>query len=153
MADPVSSGAPDGDDTAPGAIRCSDGEREQTRARLSHAAVEGRITVDEVDDRLALVAAARFRHELDAVVADLPRPEAPAAQAVGWLPILGTARRQLSADATALLGRGQVAVSRRRRLAILVAAVAVLLIFTALVLAALHGFGDEGFDHHELGRG
>ncbi|MDT7806058.1 MAG: hypothetical protein QOI78_9491 [Actinomycetota bacterium] len=152
MADPVSSGAP-GDDATPGTIRCSDGEREQTRSRLAHAAGEGRITVDEMDDRLALVAEARFRHELDAVVADLPRAEGVPAQAAGWLPILATARRQLSADATALVGRGQVAVSRRRRLAVFAAAVAVALIFTALVLAALHGFGDEGFDHHELGRG
>jgi hypothetical protein len=152
MADPVSPGAP-GDDATPGGIRCSDGEREQVRSRLAHAAGEGRITVDEVDDRLALVAEARFRHELDAVVADLPRSEGPAAQAAGWLPILGTARRQLSADAAAFLGRGQVVVSRRRRLAIFVAAVAVVLIFTACVLAALHGFGDDGFDHHEFGRG
>ncbi len=149
MADPVSSG----DDTSPGAIRCSDGEREQARSRLAQAAGEGRITVEELDDRLALVAGARFRHELDAVAADLPRPDGPAARERGWLPILATARRQLSADATLLVGRGQVAVSRRRRWAVFVAAVAVVLIFTALVLAAVHGFGDEGFDHHELGRG
>ncbi|WP_410628487.1 DUF1707 domain-containing protein [Amycolatopsis sp. cmx-8-4] len=150
MADPVSSG----DDTSLGAIRCSDGEREQTRSRLAQAAGEGRITVEELDDRLALVAGARFRHELDAVAADLPRPESQAArERPGWLPILATARRQLSADATLLVGRGQVAVSRRRRWAVFVAAVAVALIFTALVLATVHGFGDEGFDHHELGRG
>jgi hypothetical protein len=152
MADPVSPGAP-GDDATPGGIRCSDGEREQARSRLAHAAGEGRITVEELDDRLTLVAEARFRHELDAVAADLPRPDGPPARAAGWLPILATARRQLSADTTALVGRGQVVVSRRRRLAIFVAAVAVALIFTALVLAALHGFGDDGFDHHEFGRG
>lgn len=67
MADPVSVG----EGAPPGAIRCSDGEREQTRSRLAQAAGEGRITVEELDDRLALVAAARFRHELDAVAADL----------------------------------------------------------------------------------
>ncbi|WP_410628375.1 DUF1707 domain-containing protein [Amycolatopsis sp. cmx-8-4] len=149
MADPVSAG----EGAPPGAIRCSDGEREQTRSRLAQAAGEGRITVEELDDRLALVAAARFRHELDAVAADLPRSGRPPGAAAGWLPILATARRQLSADATALVGRGQVAVSQRRRWAVFITAVAVALIFTALVLAAVHGFGDEGFDHHELGRG
>ncbi len=133
-------------------IRCSDGEREQTRLWLAEAAGEGRITVDEAEERLALVAAARYRHELDAVTADLPQRVVPADRAAGWLPVLASARLQLSVDAATLLGRGQAMVNRRRRLAVLVVVLAGALILAALLFAALHGFGDDGFEHHGLDR-
>jgi hypothetical protein len=50
----------------PGAPRCSDAERERTCAVLHAAAGDGRLTLDEVEVRLAGVYAARHRHELDA---------------------------------------------------------------------------------------
>jgi hypothetical protein len=131
-------------------IRCSDGEREQTRLWLAEAAGEGRITVGEAEERLALVAAARYRHELHEVTADLPRRVMPADQADGWLPVLTSANRQLSADAATLLGQGRGVVNRR--LAILVAVLAAVLILAALFFSALHGFGDDGFEHHGLDR-
>src|SRR2546423_706593 len=133
-------------------IRCSDGEREQTRLWLAEAAGEGRITVAEAEERLAAVAAARYRHELDEVTADLPHRVMPAGQADGWLPVLTSAKRQLSADTATLLGQGREVVNSRRRLAVLFAVLAAVLILAALFFAALHGFGDDGFEHHGLDR-
>jgi len=57
--------------TPPG-IRASDGEREDVARILRAAAGEGLITLDEADERLAAVYRARFRHELEPLVADLP---------------------------------------------------------------------------------
>ncbi|WIX76755.1 DUF1707 domain-containing protein [Amycolatopsis carbonis] len=53
-------------------IRCSDAERE-TAATALHAAVgDGRLSLAEVEERTATIYAARFRHELDTILADLP---------------------------------------------------------------------------------
>ncbi|WP_410628370.1 DUF1707 domain-containing protein [Amycolatopsis sp. cmx-8-4] len=61
--------------TAAEGIRCSDAEREQVRAVLYAVVGEGRLTMDEVEERLARIEAARFRHELTGVTADLPGPD------------------------------------------------------------------------------
>ena len=53
-------------------IRASDAEREQIAKVLQTAAGEGRLTPDEAGERLAQVQDARFRHELELLVADLP---------------------------------------------------------------------------------
>jgi len=53
-------------------IRASDADREQIAERLRHAADEGRLFVDEFDERLGLALNARTYRELDAIVADLP---------------------------------------------------------------------------------
>ncbi|WP_329048211.1 hypothetical protein OG738_37770 [Amycolatopsis sp. NBC_01488] len=42
--------------------------------------------------------------------------------------------------------------NRRRRLAVFVAVLAGVLLLAALLFAALHGFGDDGFEHHGLDR-
>lgn len=52
-------------------LRASDADREQTAELLRRAAGEGRLTVDELDDRLAEAFAARTRTELEALVADV----------------------------------------------------------------------------------
>ena len=72
-------------------IRCSDAEREQVRATLYAAAGEGRLTIDEVEERLGRLEGRRFRHELASLTVDLPAPEA--AGTTGWLPVLAAARR------------------------------------------------------------
>ncbi|MFI5590055.1 DUF1707 domain-containing protein [Amycolatopsis sp. NPDC051758] len=137
----------------PSGIRCSDAEREEARQHLAEAAGEGRLTVDEVEERLTRVAAARYRDELAETTADLPPPAAPASSSTGWLPVLASARNQLGADLAALVGRGGQVMSKRRRLAMLVAVLAVAVLFAALVVAAFHGFGDDGFEHHGADRG
>jgi hypothetical protein len=58
-------------------IRASDSDREQVAERLRHATSEGRLTGDELDERLGILYAARTYGELDTLVADLPvaRPQ------------------------------------------------------------------------------
>src|SRR6185503_4905719 len=52
--------------------RASDAEREAVVARLRDAAGEGRLTVEELDERIDAAYAARTRDELDPLTADLP---------------------------------------------------------------------------------
>jgi hypothetical protein len=52
-------------------MRASDTEREQAVELLRHAAAEGRLTIDELEDRLHSAYAARARIELDRLVADV----------------------------------------------------------------------------------
>jgi hypothetical protein len=52
-------------------LRASDADREQTAELLRRAAGEGRLTVDELDDRLAEAFAARTRAELEQLVVDI----------------------------------------------------------------------------------
>ena len=131
-------------------VRCSDAERERTCAQLHAAAGEGRLSMDEVEERITRVYAVRFRHELDALTADLPAPDAPRALASGWRPIVEAIGRQLAAETRTLLGRGGAAGSRGRRLVI---ALVLLACLAAMTVAALHGFDGEGAEHHGFDRG
>jgi Domain of unknown function (DUF1707) len=58
----------------PPELRASDAERERTADQLRHAAGEGRLTVDELDERLDAAYAARTRGELERLVADVAVP-------------------------------------------------------------------------------
>lgn len=58
----------------PGGVRASDAEREQTAGRIREAASEGRLSMTELEERLAATYAARRRHELVPLEADLPGP-------------------------------------------------------------------------------
>lgn len=53
-------------------IRISDADRERVAARLNHALGEGRISVEELQERLSVVYGARFGSELLPVLSDLP---------------------------------------------------------------------------------
>jgi len=53
-------------------IRASDGDREAAVARLNEAVGDGRLTLQEFSERLALAYAARTRGELAPLTADLP---------------------------------------------------------------------------------
>jgi Na+/melibiose symporter-like transporter len=57
-------------------MRAADGDRERTAERLRQAVEEGRLTLDEVDQRLIAVYAAKTFGDLDRIVADLPLPAA-----------------------------------------------------------------------------
>jgi hypothetical protein len=64
-------------------LRASDDDRERTAERLRHAAGEGRLTVEELEERLHAVYEARMRSELATLVADVPAdPSAPHARRV-----------------------------------------------------------------------
>ena len=56
-------------------LRASDAERELVVDRLRHHAGEGRLTVDELSDRVGTALSAKTVGELDDLVRDLPRPE------------------------------------------------------------------------------
>ena len=61
-------------------LRCSDAERERVAAFLRDQAAEGRLTPDELDDRVGRAYAAKTVRELKELVADLPRPPLPRAR-------------------------------------------------------------------------
>jgi uncharacterized protein DUF1707 len=63
-------------------MRASDTEREQAVELLRHAAAEGRLTVDELEERLRSAYAARTRIELDRLVADVSAESISGGQAV-----------------------------------------------------------------------
>lgn len=73
--------------------RAADGDREAVAERLRAAVGEGRLDLDEFDDRVGRAYRARTYGELDPLVADLPRPPTagqpattPVAHPVGgWL--------------------------------------------------------------------
>ena len=56
-------------------LRASDADREQTADLLRRAAGEGRLDVDELEERLSAVYATRTQRELDTLVADVVVPE------------------------------------------------------------------------------
>ena len=115
-------------------VRCSDAEREQTTKHLNNAAGEGRLTLAEVEERVTAVYSAQYRHELDAVVADLPAP-APRPR---WQPLLLLAGHQLVTEFGAA--------PPRRKLA---AGILLMFAVATMVFLAAHGFADEG---HHFGR-
>lgn len=58
-------------------MRVADTDREHVATRLHAALAEGRLDLDELDERLQRVYAAKTFGDLDRVVADLPRPAPP----------------------------------------------------------------------------
>lgn len=62
------------------AIRASDPEREQHADLLREHAAQGRLTVEELSERLELVYGAQTRGELSRLVEDLPALAPPARQ-------------------------------------------------------------------------
>jgi Domain of unknown function (DUF1707) len=61
-------------EAGPPELRASDAERERTADVLRRAAGEGRLTVEELDERLDAAYAARTRSELGRLVADVDVP-------------------------------------------------------------------------------
>ena len=57
----------------PPGLRISDADRERAAQRLHTALSEGRITLSELEERLAVVYAARYEADLRPPLADLPR--------------------------------------------------------------------------------
>jgi hypothetical protein len=126
-------------------LRCSDADRERISAVLHEAVGAGLLTMPEAEERLAQVYAARHRHELDALTADLP-PDDDEPARTGWRAVVALAAAQLAADGRGLVGRDG-AISGRRRLVLALVALAIVV---GLVALALHGV-VEGPEHHGLG--
>jgi hypothetical protein len=60
-------------------LRASDSDRDGAAERLRHATAEGRLTPDELEERLEVLYRSRTYGELDALVADLPARRPPRA--------------------------------------------------------------------------
>ncbi|MEV4149120.1 DUF1707 domain-containing protein [Amycolatopsis sp. NPDC049691] len=58
-------------------IRAADADRDRVAATVQTAGAEGRLTLEEVEERLTRVYAAKFTDELAALTTDLPRPAPP----------------------------------------------------------------------------
>lgn len=69
------------DDPGPPDIRVADADRHRMVEVLRRHCGEGRLTLDEFSDRVALVFDARTRGDLDSVVSDLPAVAAPVPEA------------------------------------------------------------------------
>ena len=65
-------------------LRASDGERAEVVERLHQALGVGCLDLAETDERVAAAYAARHRHELTALLADLPDTAATFTQAPAW---------------------------------------------------------------------
>jgi hypothetical protein len=81
MSDPNTPGPPAARERRP-ALRASDADREQVAEILRQAAADGRIDVEELDERLHLAYSTRTRAELEPLTADLV-PAAPPQPAPG----------------------------------------------------------------------
>jgi Domain of unknown function (DUF1707) len=64
------------DDTAQSRLRASDADRDAVVTELGQHFQVGRLDAAELDDRTGLALRARVRGDLDALLADLPRPAA-----------------------------------------------------------------------------
>jgi Domain of unknown function (DUF1707) len=64
--------------------RASDAERADAVARLHAALGTGRLDLAETDERVAAAYAARHRHELSALLSDLPRDDTSFTEAPPW---------------------------------------------------------------------
>lgn len=75
-------------DSGPKGLRASDSDRDRIAEILRDAAGEGRLGMDELDDRLSAVYAAKTYGELEPIVKDLPNaksmPAAPAAERANY---------------------------------------------------------------------
>ena len=69
--------ASDATRSGPNRLRTSDTEREQVAEMLRAAMAEGRLTLEEGEERLGQAYAARFRDELVPLTADLPTTAGP----------------------------------------------------------------------------
>jgi hypothetical protein len=63
--------------TTPSRIRASDADRERIAQHIQQASAEGRLTLEETEQRLGDVYAAKYVGELSGVVADLPAAPQP----------------------------------------------------------------------------
>ena len=142
-------------------LRASDADRERVAERIRHAATEGRLTSDELEDRMHRALSARTYGELDQLVADLPSTGravvAPAERTSGlaiaslvlaflWMGGMGSliavvlgllARKEISQSQGRITGRGLAVAG------IALGCLGVLGAVTMVMLSAAAHFGHE----------
>ena len=123
------------------ALRASDADRERVGQILHHALGTGMLTLAETEERLAVVYAARYLHELGPVTADLPgsQPQ-PTSRGGGFVARIAALLRWLLV-ATAGVRAAAVAFAGRHRVLSLVLAVLVgLAMVSTLVMSGAELF-------------
>lgn len=131
-------------------IRASDADRETISTVLHQAAAAGMLTLAEVDERLASLYTARFRHELDALTDDLPAEVT--STSAGYTG--ATVRDSLRAVGVAVLGLILALASIARRHPRITATIGLVLVAALVVLMAFGGpetGGHELHGAHEMG--
>ena len=101
-------------------LRASDVEREWTIGTLREAAGEGRLTLDELSQRVERALAATTRGELELVVRDLPAAPAGARELMptaGQVTVYGDVRRAAQVEHDIAVARVPLAVRRDEPLA------------------------------------
>jgi Domain of unknown function (DUF1707)/Cell wall-active antibiotics response 4TMS YvqF len=98
--------------------RVSDADRERAVAELREHSVAGRLTLEELSDRIEQAYAARTKGELERVTSDLPAAPPARRSPTRWLvAVIGdvkrTGRWRLSEESVALLGIGDLTLDLR----------------------------------------
>jgi hypothetical protein len=122
-------------------VRCSNAEREQTSQRVQEAVGDGRPSLDEVEERLHGIYAARYQHELDSLVAGLPA----ATSRTGWTVVGRTVAPQLRAHL--VLPRGHARANDSSVLHRPVLILLAILVIVAMLMLAIHGTVFDGAEH------
>jgi hypothetical protein len=123
-------------------IRVGDAEREATAGQLREHYADGRLNLDELNERLDEAFAAKTRAELNAVMRDLPlaprpvMPAAPAGYRSGWSGSGSSGSGSAGSGSSGLGGRG-------RRFALLAPVFALFWLCLVLGGVFLFGFGDK----------
>ncbi|MBJ7324271.1 DUF1707 domain-containing protein [Rhodococcus sp. KRD175] len=125
--------------------RASNVDRERVSMQLHDAATAGMLTMTEVEERLGTLYAARYVHELNPLLADLPT-EQPSARRVERVESVREGIRATVFAAAALV-LALLTLAKRHR--VITAALAVLSFAVLAALVVFAGF-DIG-DQHELG--
>ena len=131
--DPAPPATPDD----PSTLRASDADRDSIAQLLHHACGAGMLTISETEDRLGAVYAARFRHELLTLTADLPLGRPPLGShtnSPGDSP-LDPVRRFLVS--TAPISAAALAALRRHRITLLVLVLLGLILASTIIIAGL----------------
>lgn len=131
-------------------IRASDADRETISTVLHQAAAAGMLTLAEVDERLALLYTAKFRHELDALTDDLPAEMRSTRTSYTGATVMDSLR----AINAAVLGLILSLTSLARRHPRITATIGVVLVAALVVLMTVDGLemgGHELHGAHEIG--
>ncbi|HYK30321.1 MAG TPA: DUF1707 domain-containing protein [Streptosporangiaceae bacterium] len=141
-------------------IRTSDADRERVTARLRDHFAEGRLTRDELDERIAAALNARTFGDLRRVLADLPEPRPVAPQRVPLMtaprpyPVFRRGPRLFPLLAIALLalllvhGAGPVAIF----LEVVLSVVAVMFVFMMIAAITAATFFRRARKHWDSGQ-
>jgi hypothetical protein len=119
-------------------IRASDGERQAVVDRLHEALGEGRLDLDETDSRVAAAYAARYRSDLEPLLADLPSAAAVPGETPSWAAIWVSILQRARATLFRADGRG-----RALPLTVVAVALVVLGVLGGAAASMLDGMGPS----------